>query len=287
MHQHRTLGDTVYFGFGANTTAGTAGDGTSPTFAVRKAGAASSAAPTLTGTATLLSHASYSDGSYEVAVAATVGNGFETGATYLVFCSLSISGVNPNGFLGTFDLSPIRANDSSGNAIPTAAQNAAATRDVSNASPAAGSLGEAVNAIPASVVAAIEGGSVTVVTEGPVLTADGPLEIVSGDDYQNATADRRISVTLNGTGYGSLTGDDWTLRLNTRGADAVSVAGAAEMLTADSLRVKFPVTAAQSGGLLATQGEWSVRRAPATQSVAFDVVRGPLIVSRDLSVKRT
>lgn len=108
--QYATLGDTVYFGFAANTTAGTAGDGASPTFAVRKAGAASSTGPVLTGTPTLLSHASYSDGSHEIAVAATVGNGFEADATYLVFCSLTISTVTPNGYCGKFKLSPVNAN---------------------------------------------------------------------------------------------------------------------------------------------------------------------------------
>ncbi len=120
MHKHRTLEDTVYFWFAANTTAGTAGDGSSPTFAVRKGGASSSAAPTLTGTPTLLSHASYSDGSHEIAVAATAANGFEAGAEYSVFCSLSISSINPNGFVGSFVLAPIRAVDGSGNAIAPA-----------------------------------------------------------------------------------------------------------------------------------------------------------------------
>lgn len=107
--QYKTLEDTAYFWFAANLTTGTAGDGASPTFAVRKAGASSSAAPTLTGTPTLLSHASYSDGSHEIAVAATAANGFEAAATYGVFCSLLISSVNPNGFVGSFVLSPVNA----------------------------------------------------------------------------------------------------------------------------------------------------------------------------------
>lgn len=98
------LGDTVYFWFAANLVTGAAGDGSAPTFAVRKAGAASSAAPVLTGTPTLLSHASYSDGSYEIAVAATSGNGFEADATYAVFCSLTISSITPNGYVGSFSL---------------------------------------------------------------------------------------------------------------------------------------------------------------------------------------
>ena len=103
--KYAALGDTVYFWFAANLTTGSAGDGATPTFAVRKAGASSSAAPTLTGTPTLLSHASYSDGSYEIAVAATTGNGFLVDAEYAVFCSLAISGVNPNGFVGSVLLS--------------------------------------------------------------------------------------------------------------------------------------------------------------------------------------
>lgn len=103
--KYAALGDTVYFWFAANLTTGSAGDGATPTFAVRKAGAASNAAPTLTGTPTLLSHASYSDGSHEIAVAATEGNGFVADAEYAVFCSLAISGVNPNGFVGSVLLS--------------------------------------------------------------------------------------------------------------------------------------------------------------------------------------
>ncbi|MFO0919691.1 MAG: hypothetical protein U0872_15440 [Planctomycetaceae bacterium] len=103
--KYAALGDTVYFWFASNLTTGSAGDGATPTFSVRKAGASSSAAPTLTGTPTLLSHASYSDGSYEIAVAATEGNGFVADAEYAVFCSLAISGVNPNGFVGSVLLS--------------------------------------------------------------------------------------------------------------------------------------------------------------------------------------
>lgn len=105
--KHQTLGDTVYFWFAANLVSGAAGDGSGPTFAVRKAGASSSAAPTLTGTPTLLSHASYSDGSYEIAVVASVENGFEADAEYAVFCSLTISSVTPNGYVGNFKLSSV------------------------------------------------------------------------------------------------------------------------------------------------------------------------------------
>lgn len=110
MHQYATLEDTVYFGFAANLVTGAAGDGATPTFAVRLAGASASAAPVLTGTPTLLTNAGYVDGSYEVAVAATTGNGFAADAVYLVFAGLTISGVIPNACIGTFKLSPVPAN---------------------------------------------------------------------------------------------------------------------------------------------------------------------------------
>ena len=71
---------------------------------VREAGAAASAAPTLSPTPSLLSHANYSAGAYEVAVAATSGNGFSADRDYGVFCSLAIDLQNPLGFVGGFHL---------------------------------------------------------------------------------------------------------------------------------------------------------------------------------------
>lgn len=110
MHQYATLGDTVYFGFAANLTSGAAGDGATPLFDVRLGGDTSSAAPILSGTPTLLTHANYSDGCYEVAVAATGGNGFAAGNTYLVFVTLTISSVTPAAMVGSFTLTPVVAN---------------------------------------------------------------------------------------------------------------------------------------------------------------------------------
>lgn len=109
MHQHGTLGDTLYFGFAANLTSGAAGDGATPLFDVRLCGAAADAAPVLSGTPTLLTHANYSDGLHEVAVAATVGNGFAAGNTYLVFVTLTISSVTPAACIGSFTLAPVPA----------------------------------------------------------------------------------------------------------------------------------------------------------------------------------
>src|SRR3972149_322220 len=92
------VGGTVYFWFAANTTAGGAGDGAPPLYDVRLAGAASGAAPTASGTPTLLTHANYSDGLHEIALDRT---GYAEGE-YAVFRTLTISSVNPAGFVGSF-----------------------------------------------------------------------------------------------------------------------------------------------------------------------------------------
>jgi len=110
MHQYATLEDTVYFGFAANLTSGAAGDGATPLFDVRLGGGAASDAPILSGTPTLLTHANYTDGCYEVAVAATAANGFAAGNTYLVFVTLTISSVTPAAMVGTFKLAPVVSN---------------------------------------------------------------------------------------------------------------------------------------------------------------------------------
>lgn len=100
MFKYAEIADIVYFWFAANTTAGAAGDGATPIYVVRLAGAAADAAKKAGGTPTLLTHADYSDGSYEIAIDTT---GWAAGE-YAVFCSLLISTVNPNGFVGSFKL---------------------------------------------------------------------------------------------------------------------------------------------------------------------------------------
>src|SRR3990167_9964472 len=110
MHQYATIEDTVYFGFASNLTSGAAGDGATPLFDVRLGGGAASAAPILSGTPTLLTHANYTDGCYEVAIAATAANGFVAGNTYLVFVTLTISIVTPAAMVGTFKLAPVVSN---------------------------------------------------------------------------------------------------------------------------------------------------------------------------------
>lgn len=106
-HQHATIGDTVYFWFAANDTSGSGGDGASPLFDVREAGAAASAIPLLSGTPSLLSHANYPAGCHEIAVAATVGNGFAADDTFGVFCTLAVDSQNPSGFVGSCTLTPL------------------------------------------------------------------------------------------------------------------------------------------------------------------------------------
>jgi hypothetical protein len=106
-HQTATIEDTVYFWFAANDTSGSGGDGTTPLYDVREAGAAAGAIPLLSGTPTLLSHANYPAGCYEVAIAATAANGFAADDTFAVFCTLAIDSQNPTGFVGSCTLTPL------------------------------------------------------------------------------------------------------------------------------------------------------------------------------------
>lgn len=107
--QYINLEETVYFWFGANDTSGSGNDGASAVYDVRLGGAASSAAPTLSGNATLLSHADYPAGAYEIAVAATSANGFAVNGSYAVFCTLAVDSQNPTGFVGAFRTAPVLA----------------------------------------------------------------------------------------------------------------------------------------------------------------------------------
>ena len=122
-HKHATLEDTVYYYFGANDTSGSGNDGASAAAHVRLAGAAAGAAPVLSPTPTLLSHASFPAGCYEVPVAATAANGFTATNSYAVFCTLAVDGQNPTGFIGSFMLDPIIANIKEVSDDSTAADN--------------------------------------------------------------------------------------------------------------------------------------------------------------------
>lgn len=109
MHQHRTIEDTVYFWFAANNTSGSGDDGATPASHVRLAGASADAAPVTSPTPILLTSVSFPAGLHEIAVSATVANGFAAGNTYAVFSTLLVDLQNPSGFLGSFSLEPIIA----------------------------------------------------------------------------------------------------------------------------------------------------------------------------------
>lgn len=110
MKQYAAIDNTVYFWFAGNDTSGSGGDGASPTADVRLAGAAAGAAPVYSPTPSLLSHASYPAGAYEIAIVASAANGFAANNTYAVFCTLAIDSQNPTGFVGSFDLKPVESN---------------------------------------------------------------------------------------------------------------------------------------------------------------------------------
>lgn len=116
MHKTRALGSTVYFWFAANDTSGSGADGETPQCDVRLAGDEADAAPVLSPTPTLLTHADYGAGLHEVAIAATAENGFAAGNEYAVFCTLLVDSQNPAGFLGSFyltdaDQAPLTVDD--------------------------------------------------------------------------------------------------------------------------------------------------------------------------------
>ena len=99
-------GTTVYFWAAANDTSGSGADGASEVYDVRKGGDASGAAPTASGSMTLLSHANYGAGLYEIAIDTT---GFAAGY-YAVFCTALVDSQNPAGLAGEFSIdTPARA----------------------------------------------------------------------------------------------------------------------------------------------------------------------------------
>ena len=129
MKQYAAIDDVVYFWFGANDTSGSGGDGASPAADVRLAGAAADAAPVYSPTPSLLSHVNYPAGAYEIAITASAANGFATGNTYAVFCTLAIDSQNPTGFVGSFDTKPVESNITQ---IGDAAQSATDLKDLAD-----------------------------------------------------------------------------------------------------------------------------------------------------------
>jgi hypothetical protein len=117
--QYGELGDTLYFGYVGNDTSGSAADGTTPLYDVRLAGAAASAAPVLSGTPTLLTHANYGPGCTEIDIDATSGNGFSDGSTYLVFATETNDGQTPGALVGIFSLGKLQSAADTGLMIET------------------------------------------------------------------------------------------------------------------------------------------------------------------------
>lgn len=112
IHKYHTIEDTVYFWFASNVySTGSGGDGSNPVYDVRLAGDTAGAAPILSGSAVLLSHADYPDGCHEIAIAATAANGFSANNEYAVFFTLLISAQNPTGYAGSFSLKPVISNN--------------------------------------------------------------------------------------------------------------------------------------------------------------------------------
>lgn len=127
MKQYAAIDDVIYFWFAGNDTSGSGGDGASPAADVRLAGAAANAIPVYSPTPSLLSHANYPAGAYEIAITASAANGFATGNTYAVFCTLAIDSQNPTGFVGSFDTKPVESNITQ---IGDAAQSATDLKDM-------------------------------------------------------------------------------------------------------------------------------------------------------------
>ncbi len=107
IHQYVTIGDTVYFWFGANDTSGSGGDGASAAADVRLAGAAASAIPVESLTPDLLTHANFPPGCYELAI--LLDGDYADGSVYSVFTTLLIDSQNPTGFIGSFSINPIKS----------------------------------------------------------------------------------------------------------------------------------------------------------------------------------
>jgi len=98
QYKHAEIGDDVYFWFAANSTSGSGDDGASPLYDVRLAGAAADAAPKASGSPTLLTHGDYGAGLHEIKIDT---DGWDAGE-YAVFCTITVSAVNPAGFCGSF-----------------------------------------------------------------------------------------------------------------------------------------------------------------------------------------
>lgn len=99
------LGGMFATGLGVNDTAGSGNDGANAVYDVRKAGDAFSAAPVLSGSIGLLTHADFPDGGYALEFN-VVGPTFAIGNTYSVYVTSLVDSQNPTGFAGSFRVVP-------------------------------------------------------------------------------------------------------------------------------------------------------------------------------------
>lgn len=183
-HQHATLEDTLYLYFASNAKDGDGDDGASAAAHVRLGGAAAGAAPVLSPSPTLLTHASYPAGAYEVAVAATAANGFAAGNTYGVFSTLAVDTQNPTGFIGSFSLKPIPANVKEINSVAAATPGAAG-----------GLLIAGSNAATTFATLTVSGAT----------TLTGNVSMAAGLNITQSSANTSaLVVTGNGTGHGAI-----------------------------------------------------------------------------------
>jgi hypothetical protein len=108
LMKYGELGDTIAFHYAVNDTGGSAVDGSGFSAQVRLFGAASSAAPVHSPTCTLLSHASYPAGCYEISIAATTGNGYADNSEYAVFVTGTADAETPVAYVGSFQLGKLQ-----------------------------------------------------------------------------------------------------------------------------------------------------------------------------------
>ena len=264
-HQTATIGDTVYFWFAANDTSGSGGDGATPEFIVREAGAAAGAEPLLSDVATLLTHADYPDGCHEIAVAATVGNGFAADDTFSVFCTIAIDSQNPAGMIGSCTLTPLAKaaalataqtdldtiTGTGGVLIGTDAMDRSGTLDVNTKTVSA-------NAITAT---AINADAITnaKIADDAIAAENLATGALTADAF---AADAIVAATL---ATGALTADAFA-------ADAIVAATLATgSLTADAFAANALVAATFAASSLDDKGDWNTTTPPTVDAVADQV----------------
>lgn len=218
MKQYAALNDTVYFWFAANDTSGSGGDGASPAADIRLAGAAADAAPVYSPTPVLLTHANYPAGAYEVAIAATAGNGFAANNTYAVFCTLAIDSQNPTGFIGSFDLKPVESNIIQ---IGDVAQSATDLKDFADTGydPSAHRTQAQIKGMDAGVLTAVA------IAGDAITNAKIAADAIGASEFAQAAADKvRASVCVTGdpaNSIGKILYDKTGFSLSAAGIDSI------------------------------------------------------------------